>query len=143
MTNLISLAMLLLIVPPQNQKLPDEFYELPETLRAQATLIVTGTYFRVRSPCIFMPDGTRRWALESRFNVTKVYRGKVGGRSIAVNDTMLPKGRYVSVRLEEGRKYLLLLRPSQKSMKAIAKGDWVAVWKALHDEEIISIVQLR
>ena len=96
MTNLISLAMLLLILPPQNQKLPDEFYEPPETLRAQATLIVTGTYFQVRSPCIFMPDGTRRWALESRVNVTKVYRGKVGGESIAVNDTMLPKGRYVS-----------------------------------------------
>ena len=75
--------------------------------------------------------------------MTKAYRGKVGGKSIAVNDTMLPKDRYVSVRLEEGRKYLLLLRPSQESMKAIAKGDWVPVWNALRDEEIISIVQLR
>jgi hypothetical protein len=143
MKYLVSIAMLLLILTPQNQKSPSEFYHIPEQVRAKATIIVTGTFAQGRSPCIFMPDGSRRWALESRFHITKVYRGKVGGKSISINSAILPKTEYVSEKLEEGRDYLVLLRPSEESMKVIMAGKYVSVWDALSEEEIIAIVELK
>jgi hypothetical protein len=143
MNYLISVAALLVFLVPQDQKLPDEFYQIPEHVRAQATVIVTGTYARGRSPCIFRPDGSRVWALESRFQVTKVYQGKVGGKSIYFNSAMLPKTEYVSAKLEVGRNYLVILRPNAESMKIIKAGEYIPVWDALSDEEIIAIVELK
>ena len=137
------LSMALLLLAPQNQHLPDAFYQLPEQVREKATLIVTGTYAEGRSPCIFMPDGSRRWALESWFHVTKVYRGKVGGKSIYLKSRRLPKTEDVSEKLEVGHKYLVLLRPSDESMKLIKAGGYVPFWDALRDEEIITIVELK
>ena len=143
MNYLISIAMLLLMLVPQKQKLPEEFYQIPEHVRAEATIIIAGTYAQGRSPCIFMPDGTRRWALESWFHVTTVYRGKVGGKSIHIKSRRLPKTKYVSEDLEVGHKYLVLLRPSDESMKRIKAGGYVHFWDALRDEEIITIVDLK
>jgi hypothetical protein len=137
------IATLLLALAPQNQDLPSEFYRIPEPVRAQATVIVTGTYAQGRSPCIPMPDGSRVWALESRFEVTKVYRGKVGGKSIYINSAMLPKAEEVSEKLEIGGGYLILLRPSEESIKVIEAGEYVPVWDALHGEEVIAIVGLK
>ena len=143
MSFLISIATLLLILVPQNQRLPDEFYQIPEHVRAKATVIVTGTYAQGRSPCIFMPDGSRRWALVSSFHVTKVYRGKVGGKSIYINSAMLPKTKDVRQELEAGHNYLVLLRPGEESMKVIKSGGHVPVWDALHGEEITAVVELK
>src|SRR5688500_1536586 len=114
--------MALLLLTPQGQHLPDAFYQLPEQVREKATLIVAGTYGEGRSPCIFMPDGSRRWALESWFQITKVYRGEAGGKSIYINSAMLPKAEGVSEGLEVGHKYLVLLRPGDESMKLIRAG---------------------
>jgi hypothetical protein len=83
------------------------------------------------------------WALESWFQVTKVYLGKVGGKSIYINSAMLPGTKEVSEKLERGRNYLILLQPSEESMKAIEAGKRVPVWDALHGEEIIAIVELK
>jgi hypothetical protein len=143
MNYLISLAMLLLIPVPQNQKSPEEFYQIPEHVRAEATIIVTGTYAQGRSPCIFMPDGSRRWALENWFRIKKVYKGKVGGKSIHINSAMLPKTEEVSEKLEVGRDYLVLLRPNEKSMEMIRAGEHVSVFNAMRGEEIISIVEIK
>ncbi|MBD0372402.1 MAG: hypothetical protein ICV60_16280 [Pyrinomonadaceae bacterium] len=143
MNYLISIATLLLILAPQNQKLPNEFYQIPEDVRAKATVVITGTYAQGRGPCILRPDGIRMWALESWFNITKVYQGKAGGKSISINNAMLPKSEYVRAKLETGRDYLVLLRPSAESMKIIKKGEYVPVWDALSDEEIIAIVELN
>ncbi|HXD34989.1 MAG TPA: hypothetical protein VN643_27965 [Pyrinomonadaceae bacterium] len=126
---------------PQNQKLPDAFDQLPEEVGEQATIILTGTYAEGRGPCIFMPDGSRRWALESWFNVKKVYRGKVGGKTIHINSRVSAKMNDVSVKLEVGQDYLVLLRPNEESMKAIKAGEYVPAWEALHGEEIIAIVK--
>ena len=142
MNHLFAMVLLLVLVP-QDQKLPDAFHQLPEQIREKATVIFTGTYREGRSPCIFMPDGSRRWALESWFNVNTVYRGKVGGKTIFLNSRVSPKINDVSVKLEVGRDYLVLLRPNEESMKVIRAGEYVPVWDALHDEEIIAIVELR
>jgi hypothetical protein len=142
MKYLLSIALLLLLAP-QNQHLPDEFYQLPEQVREKAALIVTGTYAEGRTPCIFMPDGSRRWALESWFQITKVYRGKVGGKSVYIKNRRLPKPKDASEKLEVGHQYLVLLLPSDESMKLIKAGGYVPFWDALHDEEIISIVELK
>jgi hypothetical protein len=143
MNYLISLAMLLLLPLPQHQKLPEEFYQIPEHVRAEATIIIAGTYAQGRSPCIFMPDGSRRWALISSFQVTKVYRGQVGGKSVYINSAMLPKTKDVSEKLEVGHRYLVLLRPSDESMKLIKAGGYVPFRDALYDEEILAISELK
>ena len=142
MNYLFSLVLLLMLVP-QNQKLPDAFHQLPEQASEKATVIVTGTYREGRGPCIFMGDGTRRWALESWFNVKRVFRGEVGGKSIHINSSVSPKINDVSVKLELGRDYLVLLRPSEKQMKMIKTGEYVPIWDAPHGEEILAIVELK
>ncbi|HJQ24741.1 MAG TPA: hypothetical protein VKA60_12560 [Blastocatellia bacterium] len=143
MNYLISLGVLLLILVPRNQRLPEEFYQIPEPVGAKATLIVTATYAQGRGPCIFMADGSRRWALESWFRIKQVYRGQVGGNSIYIKRRVSPKTEDAGVELEVGRDYLVLLRPSKKSMKAIKAGAYLPAWDALHDEEIIAIVELK
>ena len=144
MNYLFSLAMLLmLMLPPQNQHLPDAFQQLPAEVREKATLIITGTYAVGRSPCIFMPDGIRVWARESWFQITKVYLGTAGGKSIYIKSGRLPKAKDVSEKLEVGHEYLVLLRPSDESMKLIKAGGYVPFWNALRDEEIIAIVELK
>jgi len=143
MNHLLSVAILLLLPVSQNQNLPDAYHQLPEQVREKATIIVTGTYAQGKSPCILMPDGNRVWALESWFRIIKVYRGKVGGRSIHINSSTLPKTKDVSAKLEVGREYLVLLRPSSKSLEVLKAGEYVPVWDALRDEEIIAIVGLK
>jgi len=137
------IAVLLLTLVPQNQELPREFHQIPEHVRDKATVIVSGTYAQGRSPCIFMPDGSRVWARENWFRITKVYQGKVGGKSIYINSAMLPKTEEVSEKLEVGRNYLVLLRPNEKSMELIRAGEYVSVFNAMHGEEIIAIVELK
>ena len=143
MNHLLSVAILLLLPVSQNQNLPDAYHQLPEQVREKATIIVTGTYALGRSLYILMPDGTQVWARTSWFRITKVYRGKVGGRSIHINSSMLPKTKDVSAKLEVGREYLVLLRPSSKSLEVLKAGEYVPVWDALRDEEIIAIVGLK
>jgi hypothetical protein len=127
----------------QNQNLPDAYYKLPEQVREEATIIATGTYGQGRTLYIWMRDGTQVWARTSWFRITKVYRGKVGGNSIPINASMLPKTKYVSARLKLGREYLVLLRPGSKSLKVLEAGDYVPVRDALRAEEIIAILELE
>ena len=142
MNHLFSLVLLLMLVP-QNQKLPDAFHQLPEQVREKATVIFTGTYGEGRGFCQFLPDGTRRWALEPYFSVKTVYRGKVGGKTIQINSRVSPKIDDVSVKLRVGRDYLVLLRPNEQSTKVIEAGEYVPVWDAPYGEEIIAIVELK
>ena len=142
MNYLFSLVALLTMLVPQNKTLPDEFYQLPESIRENATLIVSGTYGQGRTPCMFMPDGTRRWGIDSWFSIKRVYRGQVSGRLIRINSMMLPKTGYVSGGLERDHKYLVLLRPGKEKMQRIKTGE-ATYWDALHDEEIIAIVELK
>ena len=88
-------------------------------------------------------DGLRVWALESWFRVSKVYRGKVGGKSIYINSSRVPKNDYISPELKVGRKYLVLLQPVNESQTTLERGEYVPVWDAIGDEEIIAIVPLE
>jgi hypothetical protein len=140
MAYLLSIAILLALLAPPQQNFPDVFYELPEQVRGQATVIVTGTYAEGRSPCIWMADGIRMWAFESYIRIRKVYRGKAGGKTIYLDWNRL---RENGMKLTRGHKYLVLLRPNPDSMKAIQEGDYLPFWKSLHDEEIVAIVELK
>lgn len=142
MSPLCCLAMLLFIWP-QDLTLPDEYQQIPEQVRSQATIIVSGTFWQGRGPCMWMPDGSRRWALESGFEVKQVYRGRVGARLIYINRAELPNSGYVSRNLVAQQRYLVLLRPATESLKLIKSGKGVTFWDALHDEEIIAIVELK
>ena len=92
MNHLLSMAIVLMTLAPQNQNLPEEFYRLPEQLRERATVVVTGTFGQGRTPCIFRPDGSRVWFIDSWFTVKKVYQGELKSRSIRVNTAMLHAG---------------------------------------------------
>ena len=142
MTHLLSIAMLLTLLAPQQQNLPDAYYELPEQVRKQATLIVKGIYAEGRSPCIFMPDGTRRWTLESFVQVKKVYRGEVRSKFLYLNRNALVETKAERMKLTRGQTYLILLRLSAESWKVI-QGEYVPGWDALSDEEILAIVELK
>src|SRR5882672_6084982 len=98
MNQLFYMASLLLVLPPHSQKLPDEFYQIPEQVRERATVIVLATFAQGRTPCMLRPDGTRVWALDSSFHLRKVYRGEIGSKYIRINASMLPKSRYVAKR---------------------------------------------
>ena len=139
MNHIFAIVLLLMLVP-QNQNLPDEYHQLPELVTEKATIIVAGTYGQGRGPCIYLGDGRRAWALESWLNVKRVYRGKLGGKSIYLGSRVSPKINGVSVKLEVGRDYLVLLRPNDESMKSIKAGGYVPARNALRDEEIIAIV---
>ena len=131
------------MLAPQEQKLPDAFHKLPEQVRAEATLIITGTYSQSRSPCIFMPDGSRRWFMESWFRIKKVYRGRVRGKFIYIKGGVPLKTEDENVKLEVGREYLVLLRPREESTKAVKAGEYVPDWQALDNEELVAVVELK
>lgn len=143
MNQLLSLAILVLAPVSQNQNLPHAYYQLPEDIREQATVIATGRYGRGRSLYIWMRDGTQVFASTSWFQINKVYRGQVGGSSIYINSSRLPHTKYVSAELEVGREYLVLLRPKTKSLKVLKTGKTLPIRDDLHDEEILAIVELR
>ena len=134
--------MLLLMLTPQNQKLPDEFYKIPEPIREQATIIVSGVYGQGRTPCMFRPDGTRVWALDTWIEVRRVYRGEVASKFIRINPSMLPDSEYVNRQLKRGQRYLALLRPDEEKTRAIKTKDGISFWNSLRNEEIIAIVEL-
>ena len=140
MTQLLAITILLTLLAPQKRDLPDAFYELPEQVREQATLIVTGTYAEGRTPCIFMADGTRAWSMEALIQIKKVYRGEAGGKFVYLDWFDLLHRR---MRLKRDHTYLVLLRPNEKSTQLILKGEHVIFWDALDDEEIIAIVELK
>ena len=142
MKYLLSAAMLLMTLAPRDQKLPVEFQRIPEQLRQRATIIVAGTYGEGRTPCLWMPDGSREWLIDPWFEVRRVYRGEVGSNLIRINTAMLPANGYFRGELKRGRTYLVLLRPDEDNMKSV-KGEGLSFWDALSEEEIIAIVELR
>ena len=142
MHHLLSMAVLLMMVFPQQQNLPDEFQLIPEQFRESATIIIAGTFGEGRTPCQWLPDGSREWFKDSWFEVKRVYRGKVESKSIRINTAMLPVNGYVSENLEEARDYLILLRPAEDKIEGIKTGKGLSFWDALHGDEIIAIVEL-
>ena len=143
MNQLLSLALLLLVPVSQNQKLPDAYYQLPQQIREQATIVATGKYGWGRTPYVWMRDGTQVFARTSGFQITKVYRGQIASRAIYINSSMLPNSKYVSAKLAVGREYLVLLRPTTKSLKVLKTGETLPIRDDLHDEEILAILELR
>ena len=143
MHQLFPMAVLLTMLSPENQKMPGEFYQLPESIRESATVIVSGTYGQGRTPCIFRPDGTRVWGLDSWISIKRVYRGKVGSKSINISRLGVPISEYVSKSLEQGHEYLVLLRPGEQKLKKIKSREGTSFFDALHDEEILAIVESK
>ena len=143
MHNLLSMALLLMMVAPQQQNLPHELDRIPGQLRESATVIIAGAFGEGRTPCQWLPDGSRRWFRASWFEVKRVYRGKVKSTSIGINTAMLPVNAYVRAKLERERDYLVLLRPAESKVERIETGKPLSFWDALHDDEIIAIVELH
>ena len=78
--------------------------------------------------------------MEAYVRVTKVYRGEAAGKTIALDwDYLRESGK----KLTRGHRYLVLLRPNAKSMKAIRAGEYVPFWDALDEEEILAVVELK
>jgi hypothetical protein len=140
---LFSLAALLVILTPIDQKLPQEFYRLPAEMRKKATVIISGTYvkkagLKVQSGEVFYRP------LLTGFNIKQTYRGKVGSGYIGISSLESEQTKQVKQGLKVGHNYLVLLRPSPESAKVIKTGEGSEYYgNALGGEEIIAIVELR
>ena len=143
MKPMLSIALLWLMLAPQNQNWPEEYYRIPEQLRDRATVVVAGTFGQGRTPCIWRPDGTRVWGLDSWFKVQQVYRGRVRTKFIRVNTAMLPTSEYVPAHFEREHNYLVLLRPDAEELKALGTIEGVSFWDSLREEEIVAVVELK
>lgn len=143
MNHLLWIVPFILMHQGVNQKFPPEFYQIPEQIREQATVVVSATYWRGRTPCMWRPDGTRVWAIDSSFHIKRLYRGEVRTKFFGINAAMLPASRYVEKQLEVKNQYLVLLQPNPDKMKALKKGDGIYFWNSLRDDEILAIVETK
>ena len=107
-----------------------------------ATVVVSATFWSGRGPCELLPDGSRRWALLQGFTIRKVHRGSVRSASIGVEPDVV---RSVEAEgpLVEGREYVLFLRPSEDSLKALGRPGPHHFRDALAAEEVLSIVERK
>src|SRR6185503_18275565 len=76
---------LLAAAPP----VPDSFLALPDEVRAQATVVVSGRFRTGRGPCEPLPDGRRRWGLLQGFEVGTVYVGALRSEYVGVRKAAL------------------------------------------------------
>jgi hypothetical protein len=122
--------------------LPEGYWQLPAADRGRATVVLAGTYRTGRSPCERLPDGSRRWALLRGFEAGTVYRGRVRSGYVGVQESeALPL--VGAPALEQGRTYLLLLRPSESSRRALARRDGGRhPHDALAPDEVVAVLAL-
>ena len=105
-----------------------------------ATVVVSGTFWSGRGPCQMQPDGSRRWARLQGFTVRKVHRGTVRAASIGVPlDVVWSAGG--DEPLVEGREYVLFLRPSEESLKALSRPGGPGSREELAPDEVLAIVE--
>jgi hypothetical protein len=106
-----------------------------------ATVVVSGTFWSGRGPCQLMPDGQRRWALLKGFTIRRVHRGTVRSRVIGVQPDAVRLASGAPA-LVEGREYVLFLRPSEESLRALQRpGAPRRSRDALGADEVLAIVE--
>jgi hypothetical protein len=105
-----------------------ELDSLPESVRERATLIFAATYVTERGIAVRRGD-LEVWPLIGTFNVRNYYLGATP-RRVGIT----PAGHD----LQNGRAYLILLRPQADSWKAIEHGQRTE----LTDDEIVDIVYI-
>ena len=124
--------------------LPDAFRSLPADVKDKATVVVSGRYQVGRGPCEFLPDGSSRFPLLRGFELTAVHRGDVTSDYLGVDDEPHLLGSdALSGGLEEGAVYLVLLRPSEATLKVLRRRPGSRSYRdALRAEEVVAIVLL-
>ena len=105
-----------------------ELDSLPESVRERATLIFAGSYITTRGIAVRRGD-MEVWPLLGSFNVRTNYLGATP-RTVGIT----PAGHD----LQNGRNYLVLLRPKADSWKAIENSQRID----LTDEELVDIVYI-
>jgi hypothetical protein len=107
-----------------------------------ATVVVSGTFWSGRGACELLPDGSRRWERRQGFTIRKVHRGTVRTGSIGLRlDAIWSVG--ADEPLVEGREYVLFLRPSEESLKALRRPGGHRSRDALAADEVLAIVERK
>jgi hypothetical protein len=124
--------------------LPESYWHVPAPVRDNATVVVSGRYWTGRGPSEPLPGGGHRWALLRGFEPTAVHRGEVKATYIGVSEPNLygaetsDKGKP----LVAGHEYLLLLRPSEPSLKFLRNPQSIRHHRdALAPDEVLAIVE--
>src|SRR5262245_41872384 len=104
-----------------------------------ATVVVSATFWSGRGACELLPDGSHRWARVQGFTIRKVHRGTVRTASIGVQPDVFWSGATDGA-LVEGREYVLFLRPSEESLKALRRPGAHRTRDALAADEVQAIV---
>jgi hypothetical protein len=107
-----------------------------------ATVVVSGTFWSGRGACELLPDGSRRWERLQGFTVRKVHRGTVRTASIGVRLDAI-WSMVSDEPLVEGREYVLFLRPSEESLKALRRPGSHRSRDALAADEVLAIVDRK
>jgi hypothetical protein len=120
---------------------PSTVQRLPADLLETATVVVSGTYARGRGPCERLPDGSRRWRLLEGFTIARVHRGDVRAEYVGLETTAPIHGRKTRP-LVAGREYLVVLRPSERSLERLARREpAVGPHDVLSPDEVLAIVE--
>src|SRR5213075_1113643 len=121
----------------------EELSRVPAKTRDEATVVVAGTFETGRGPCELLPNGTRRWALLRGFRITARYKGEVRADYVGIDPAVFTKQSEGDEPLAADGSYLLLLKPTEKSLAVLRTGE--GSWyhgNALEPSEVLAIVRI-
>lgn len=122
---------------------PIEYQSIPQKTRSQATVIFAGTYFTSTGAHQKLPDGTIRWRVTSGFRVLTDYSGNIANERIEISPFLKKEDPWIATELEEGKLYLVLLKPQAESMEVIKDKDKsFSHLNLVSEAHILAIVQI-
>jgi hypothetical protein len=124
------------------RKTLDPWHPFEETWAAEATMIFTATYKHTLLPHVELAPGLLARPIGHAFTVASVLKGDVPFKEVVSPDFGL-KGERFPDALVTGRKYLVLLKPSEGTLKRMQEPEAGSVRLAgLGGDEVVAIVDL-
>ena len=124
------------------ESLVPAWQELDPAWKEEASVILVGELNEFSYPCRFDEHGNSEMILARSWKVLEVLEGEVKAPYVNIS-AVFPGEAHVPVEFIEGRRYLLLLKPSEETMKLLA--DPETVWglgNEPHTNEVVAIVDL-
>ncbi len=112
-----------------------QYHEIPKKLKDKAKIAFIGEYWTGRSSCVYMEDGSREWFTTAGFEIKQDFIGNIKVISIGVHP---------SLKLIRGANYIVLLNPTEDTIKIVEKKGGIFTYlNSVSQEEIIKIVEAK
>lgn len=128
--------------PPAKEQPVPGWQEVDPAWTEKATVILKGSLREYSYPCRFDEHGNSEMILARSWEVLEVLKGEVKAPDVNIS-AVFPEGAHVPEEFIEGRVYLLLLAPSETTMKLLA--DPETIWGLGNEPfttEVVAIVDL-